>query len=352
MVFKRRPLILKFTVDIQIVQLTDVSLLNGILFAKIKSNENGKFRGETEHKEINNHRVNWDKRFQFSVKIATDPNTGVLERCMIKVSIQREIKGGKIARKLGFADINLSEFAASGVEGIEKGFLLDGYGGDHRQDNSRIIVKVIMLHNSGDPFFKVPSPKQQNISNQELNPSDRKAPPPYLDSHRNSLDISTNNAQEKRFSTNTECEDPLMSQSNSITPLCTDGSEHHNQDLFTIESNKNSIITNTYSSHFPLSSRRLSDDRLLTLTSNNNNSTNPRVQRTRVNVDNVIAELFSETEAVLHEPKIDKTIDGDVDSGNNIELIVSKNNGETFVGVEYVKYKSNNIERVSQKNTS
>ncbi|CEF63538.1 EEIG1/EHBP1 N-terminal domain-containing protein [Strongyloides ratti] len=335
MVFKKRPLILKFTVDIQIVQLTDVSLLNGILFAKVKLNENGKFRGETEHKEVNNHRVNWEKRFQFPVKIATDPSTGVLKKCIIKISIQREAKGGKIARKLGFADINLSEFAASGVEGIEKGYLLDGYGGDHRQDNSRIIVRVTMLHNSADPFFKVPSPKYVNIPNQELNPSDRKAPTQIVDIHRSSLDISVNNVYDKRYSSNIEYEEQPLSQSSSITPVCQDITEICSYDLSTNESG---------------SSRRLSDDRLLTLTTNNNTSANSRVQRTRVNVDNVIAELFSETEAGFQEPKYSKTNDDNI--GNNIKLFIARSNEEGLIEIEDNKLKSNTLERVDSKDTS
>uniref|UniRef100_A0A0K0FK79 C2 NT-type domain-containing protein n=1 Tax=Strongyloides venezuelensis TaxID=75913 RepID=A0A0K0FK79_STRVS len=340
MVFKKRPLILKFTVDIQIVELTDVSLLNGVLFAKVKSNENGKFRGETEHKEVKNHRVNWEKRFQFPVKIATDPNTGVLEKCMIKISIQREEKGGKIARKLGFADINLSEFAASGVEGIEKGYLLDGYGGDHRQDNSRIIVKIIMLHNSADPFFKVPSPKQLSLPNQELNPSDRKAPTPVIDSHRSSIDISVNNVSDKRYSLNTEYECQPMSQSSSTTPFYIEVNEICGYDLPASESNRNSAISNLSQNHLHMSSRRLSDDRLLTLTTNNNISANSRVQRTRVNVDNVIAELFSETEAGFQEPKYGKINENSIE--NKIELLIAKNNGETFIGIEHDNTKSNN----------
>uniref|UniRef100_A0A0K0EHC1 C2 NT-type domain-containing protein n=1 Tax=Strongyloides stercoralis TaxID=6248 RepID=A0A0K0EHC1_STRER len=350
MVFKKRPLILKFTVDIQIVQLTDVSLLNGVLFAKVKLNENGKFRGETEHKEVNNHRVNWEKRFQFPVKIATDPNTGVLKKCIIKISIQREAKGGKIARKLGFADINLSEFAASGVEGIEKGYLLDGYGGDHRQDNSRIIVRVIMLHNSADPFFKVPSPKQLNIPNQELNPSDRKAPTQVIDIHRNSLDTSINNLNDKRYSSNVEYEEQSLSQSSSTTPCYHDINEICGYDLSTNESNKNSIITILNQNQCQVMSRRLSDDRLLTLATNNNTSANSRVQRTRVNVDNVIAELFSETEAGFQEPKYSKTNENGI--VNDIKLLVAKNNGEALIDIDDNKTKSNILERVDSKDTS
>lgn len=52
-------------------------------------------------------------------------------------------------------DINLAEFAASGIDGITRSYLLDGYGTNQRQDNSRILIKVTMSHQSTDPIFKV-----------------------------------------------------------------------------------------------------------------------------------------------------------------------------------------------------
>lgn len=67
----------------------------------------------------------------------------------------QEQKGGKSYQKIGFVDVNLSQFAASGVEGITQSYLLDGYGNNQRQDNSRLLIKVTMSHQSADPIFKV-----------------------------------------------------------------------------------------------------------------------------------------------------------------------------------------------------
>uniref|UniRef100_A0AC35TTU3 C2 NT-type domain-containing protein n=1 Tax=Rhabditophanes sp. KR3021 TaxID=114890 RepID=A0AC35TTU3_9BILA len=280
MVFiKRKLMILKFTATIQVQELADTSLLSGSLFARLKLNENGKIREETEHKEVMNHKVEWAKSFEFPLKISTDPATGILDKCIMKVSVQRETKGGKNARKLGFVDINLSEFAGSGSEGLLKSYLLDGYGGDHRQDNSRIYVKVTMTHHSADPIFKVPSPQHSTnaiLTNSEINPADRKAPINVTsDSQRNSLDFSG--------SCKVEGDEVSIQPSTSSIYLIGDCVE---SEVSAGESNRSSI-------NIP-SSRRLSEDRLL---SSNNNSSNIRVQRTRIDAEDVIEEVLAEAEA-------------------------------------------------------
>ncbi len=120
--------------------------------------------------EVANHVACWRRRFLFSCRIGSDVNSGILASCLCRISVRKvqylfiiikwscfqELKGGKAYQKLGFVDINLAEFAASGVEGLTRSYLLDGYDSGHqRQDNSRITVKVTMVHQSADPFFKV-----------------------------------------------------------------------------------------------------------------------------------------------------------------------------------------------------
>ncbi|VDM74379.1 unnamed protein product [Strongylus vulgaris] len=102
MAFLKRKKV-KFSVDLQVCNLSDVPLVNAVLFAKIRLLEGGTFDDCTERVE--------------------------------------EQKGGKSFVKLGFVDINLSEFAGSGVEGMTRSYLLDGYGpfvggGDTIEDNS------------------------------------------------------------------------------------------------------------------------------------------------------------------------------------------------------------------------
>ena len=65
----------------------------------------------------------------------------------------QEVKGGRSFQKLGFADLNLAEFAGSGS--TSRRCLLEGYNTRHRQDNSILKVTIFMTLLSGDPCFKV-----------------------------------------------------------------------------------------------------------------------------------------------------------------------------------------------------
>lgn len=49
----------------------------------------------------------------------------------------------------------LIHVAASGVNEIKQSYLLDGYTGRQRQDNSRVHIHVRMIHQGADPMFKV-----------------------------------------------------------------------------------------------------------------------------------------------------------------------------------------------------
>ena len=65
---------------------------------------------------------------------------------------EQELKGGKSFQKLGFADVNLAEFAGQG--NVQRRYLLEGYDSKRRQDNSILKVNVHMTLLSGDPCFK------------------------------------------------------------------------------------------------------------------------------------------------------------------------------------------------------
>ncbi|XP_026470038.1 protein FAM102A-like [Ctenocephalides felis] len=84
-------------------------------------------------------------------------STGVLDPCVLRVSVRKELKGGRSYRKLGFCDLNLAEFAAAGVATARR-CLLEGYDQRHRQDNSMLRVAIKMSMLSGDILFKVPTP--------------------------------------------------------------------------------------------------------------------------------------------------------------------------------------------------
>ncbi|XP_034412237.1 protein FAM102B-like isoform X2 [Cyclopterus lumpus] len=89
------------------------------------------------------------------IKMSANAGTGVLDPCFCRVSVRKELKGGKTFAKLGFADLNLSEFAGSGS--ITRRCLLEGYDTKNtRQDNSILKVVITTQLMSGDPCFKTP----------------------------------------------------------------------------------------------------------------------------------------------------------------------------------------------------
>lgn len=84
--------------------------------------------------------------------MSANASTVVLDPCIVRISIRKEIKGGRSSQKLGFIDLNLAEFAGSGV--TSRRCLLEGYDAKHRQDNSMLCVTVKMHMLRGDFVFK------------------------------------------------------------------------------------------------------------------------------------------------------------------------------------------------------
>ncbi|XP_068561808.1 early estrogen-induced gene 1 protein isoform X2 [Cebidichthys violaceus] len=85
--------------------------------------------------------------------MSASPTTGVLDPCICRVSVRKELKGGKAFSKLGFADLNIAEFAGSGS--TVRCCILEGYDTKNiRQDNSILKVTIGTTLLSGDPCFK------------------------------------------------------------------------------------------------------------------------------------------------------------------------------------------------------
>nr|XP_009499621.1 PREDICTED: protein FAM102B [Phalacrocorax carbo] len=107
--------------------------------------------------------VRWKKKFSFMCKISASATTGILDTCICRVSVRKELKGGKAYAKLGFADLNLAEFAGSG--NTTRRCLLEGYDTKNtRQDNSILKVLINMQLMSGDPCFKMPPSTAMSIA--------------------------------------------------------------------------------------------------------------------------------------------------------------------------------------------
>uniref|UniRef100_A0A665VB36 C2 NT-type domain-containing protein n=1 Tax=Echeneis naucrates TaxID=173247 RepID=A0A665VB36_ECHNA len=132
----------KFRVDFQLDELSSVPFVNGVLFCKVRLLDGG-FSEESSREPVQANCVRWRKQFSFPCKMSASAGTGVLDPCVCRVSVRKELKGGKAYAKLGFADLNLAEFAGSG--NTTRRCLLEGYDTKNtRQDNS--ILKQIKSH--------------------------------------------------------------------------------------------------------------------------------------------------------------------------------------------------------------
>ncbi|XP_055599658.1 serine-rich adhesin for platelets isoform X4 [Uranotaenia lowii] len=150
----------KFTVELHLEELVEVPFLNAVLFAKIRLLDGGSFQEHSNREEVKNHTVKWGQKFEFPCKMTSNASTGVLDPCTVRVSVRKEIKGGRSYQKLGFIDLNLAEFAGSGL--TSRKCLLEGYDTRHRQDNSMLNVSIRMHMIQGDILFKVPSPSPKS----------------------------------------------------------------------------------------------------------------------------------------------------------------------------------------------
>ncbi|XP_029115570.1 protein FAM102A [Scleropages formosus] len=153
----------KFQTHFTLEELTAVPFVNGVLFCKIRLLDGGDFITESSRKEVQENCVRWENRFSFTCKMSASPATGVLDPCICRVSVRKELKGGKTFSKLGFADLNMAEFAGSGS--TVRCCLLEGYDTKNtRQDNSILKVTIGMTLMSGDPCFKTPLSTAKSIS--------------------------------------------------------------------------------------------------------------------------------------------------------------------------------------------
>ncbi|XP_076654028.1 uncharacterized protein LOC143359737 isoform X2 [Halictus rubicundus] len=146
----------KFSVEVGLEELTAVPFVNAVLFAKLRLLDGGSFVDHSTREEVQEHTVRWNAKFEFLCKMSANASTVVLDPCILRISVRKELKGGRSFQKLGFTDLNLAEFAGAGL--CRTRCLLEGYDARHRQDNSMLRVSIKMNMLSGDILFKVPSP--------------------------------------------------------------------------------------------------------------------------------------------------------------------------------------------------
>ncbi|KTG43817.1 hypothetical protein cypCar_00024344 [Cyprinus carpio] len=89
----------KFKVDLELEELSSVPYVNGVLFCKVRLTEGG-FSDESSREPVLVNCVKWKKRFSFLCKMSANAGTGVLDPCVFRVSVRKELKGGKTFAKL------------------------------------------------------------------------------------------------------------------------------------------------------------------------------------------------------------------------------------------------------------
>lgn len=151
----------KFAVELELVELSSVPLVNAVLFGKIRLLDGGSLSQLSSRQAVQDHMVHWGEKFKFNCRMSASATTGVLEPCFCRLSVRKELKGGKSYMKCGFVDVNLAEFAGSGT--TTRRYLLEGYDNSHRQDNSILKVSVETTLLSGDPLFKAPDVKPLSL---------------------------------------------------------------------------------------------------------------------------------------------------------------------------------------------
>ncbi|XP_019357624.1 PREDICTED: protein FAM102B [Gavialis gangeticus] len=194
MVMKKKKF--KFRVELELDELSSVPFVNGILFCKVRLLDGGSFSGESSREVVQANSVHWKKKFVFLCKISASATTGILDPCVCRVSVRKELKGGKTYAKLGFADLNLAEFAGSG--NTTRRCLLEGYDTKNtRQDNSILKVLINMQLMSGDPCFKTPPSTAMSVAiagESESLHEDRKGGENLKVHHLGVSDLSTKSA--------------------------------------------------------------------------------------------------------------------------------------------------------------
>ncbi|XP_015204411.2 EEIG family member 2-like isoform X1 [Lepisosteus oculatus] len=145
----------RFLATLFLHELANVPRLSGILFCKVRLLE-GSYAQESPRQEVLLNAVHWGATFEFEARVSVNPHTGVLDSCVCRLSVRKDVKGGKSFEKVGYADLDLSEFAGSGL--VTRHCLLEGYGRKaSKPDNSILKVGVRMQLLAGDPCFRVPS---------------------------------------------------------------------------------------------------------------------------------------------------------------------------------------------------
>lgn len=151
-----------FQVHLELEELSNVALRNEFIFVKIRQKNGGKLNYLSQKSEVRGHKVVWNEKINFQCKTQANASTGILNGCYLRFSVRKETRLGG-TQKLGFVDVNLSEFAGCG-KSLSRKYLLEGYSSLTRLDNSILKFSIRMPLISGDPLFKRHTSTTEEVS--------------------------------------------------------------------------------------------------------------------------------------------------------------------------------------------
>ncbi|KAI5755061.1 uncharacterized protein LOC103506451 [Diaphorina citri] len=152
----------KFQCKIQVIGLTQTPYLCGNLYCRLKLLHGGDFVKDTKPELIRNHEVQWLEEFEFVFQALLDKNTRILKPCILRISVRMECYK-RAPNKIGYLDLNLSEFCGFGVHHLR--FHLKGYNSSIPPDNSILEISVDTKILQGNVIFK---PNQEATPNRIL----------------------------------------------------------------------------------------------------------------------------------------------------------------------------------------
>nr|XP_015204412.1 PREDICTED: protein FAM102B-like isoform X2 [Lepisosteus oculatus] len=90
----------RFLATLFLHELANVPRLSGILFCKVRLLE-GSYAQESPRQEVLLNAVHWGATFEFEARVSVNPHTGVLDSCVCRLSVRKDVKGGKSFEKVG-----------------------------------------------------------------------------------------------------------------------------------------------------------------------------------------------------------------------------------------------------------
>ena len=89
----------KFAVKLTLEGLSSVPYINGLLYAKVRLIDGGSFVATSAREEVTDHCVKWNSRFDFECKMSANASNGVLNSCLLRVSVRKVGRSTRLATR-------------------------------------------------------------------------------------------------------------------------------------------------------------------------------------------------------------------------------------------------------------